>query len=233
MRTLAPALASPFCRFALAAGSQPGMTPLMLTTLYLVRHAQSLPLANQAEADWALSPTGEAQAEGLAPVLATLGVTHLYSSPYRRCRDTLAPFARLAGLEVRPHPGLRERRIAGQWQTDFREVWQRSWEDFSFALEGGECSWTCRTRIAAAVEELVAKHPGETLALGSHGNAIALFLHFVESSFGRREASAIRTPEIVRVTHRQDRYAWDRTFSAGEAFEALATDFRLTPGIVA
>lgn len=205
----------------------------MTTTLYLVRHAQSLPSMHQPEPDWTLSSTGEAQAAGMVPVLAALGITRIYSSPYRRCVATLAPFAKHRGVEVAVHEGLRERRIAGQWVSDFREIWQRSWEDFSFALEGGECSWTCRARIAAAVAELVGRHPGETLALGSHGNAIALFLHFVEPAFGVHDASAIRTPEIVQVTHQNGRYRWHRDFRAGDAFEALATDFRLTPGIVA
>lgn len=188
---------------------------------------------HQPEPDWRLSTTGVAQAAGLLPVLASLGITRIYCSPYRRCLDTLAPFAEAQGLEIVAHEGLRERRIAGQWVPDFREVWQRSWADFSFALEGGECSWTCRERIAAAVDEIVRRHPGETLALGSHGNAIALFLHYVEPAFGRADASAIRTPEIVKVIHQNGRYRWQRDFHPGEAFDALATDFRLTPGIVA
>ena len=77
------------------------------------------------------------------------------------------------------------------------------------------------------------RHRGETVALGSHGNAIGLFLHYVDASFGIEQASALRTPEIVKVVHRGATFAHDRSFAAGEAFERLATDFRLTPGIVA
>ena len=205
----------------------------MATTLYLVRHAQSLPLAEQPESDWRLSPTGEAQAGGLVPILAGLGVRRVYSSPYHRCRETLAPFSAAHGIELVPHEGLRERRIATQWMADFRDVWRRSWEDFSFALDGGESSWTCRERIAAAVGEIARRHPDETLALGSHGNAIGLFMHYVDPAFGIKEASELRTPEILKVVHANGRLSWEKTFCAGEAFEQLATDFRLTPGIVA
>jgi 2,3-bisphosphoglycerate-dependent phosphoglycerate mutase len=204
-----------------------------MTTLYLVRHAQSVPLMQQPEPEWRLSSIGTAQADGLVPVLTALGITRIYTSPYQRCRDTLAPFATARGLELQVHDGLRERRIAGQWVTDLRDVWQRSWADFSYTLDGGECSWTCRARIAAAVDEIVARHPGETIALGSHGAAIALFLHFVDATFGIRDASAIRTPELVKVTHRNGGYTWHRDFAPGAAFDALATDFRQTPGIVA
>lgn len=204
-----------------------------MTTLYLIRHAQSRPLAHQPEREWRLSEVGTEQARGLVGVLGRLGVQRIYTSPYQRSRDTLSPFAAAHGLEVTLHEGLRERRIAGQWLADFREVWQRSWADFSHALEGGENSWTCRSRIADAVGAIARQHPGETIALGSHGNAIALFLHYVDATYGIEQASALRTPEIVKVVHRDDGFTWEKTFSAGAEFERLATDFRLTPGIVA
>ena len=204
-----------------------------MTTLYLVRHAQAHPQTDQPEPDWPLSAVGAEQARGLVPILQRLGVQRLYTSPYLRCRDTLAPFAAASGLECTPHAGLRERRIAPQWQRDFREVWRRSWEDFAYAFPGGEDSWTCRTRITAAVTEIAARHPGETLALGSHGNAIGLFLHSVEATVGEADASALRTPEIVKIEQRNGHLVWDRTFRAGNDFDRLATDFRATPNVVA
>ena len=204
-----------------------------MTTLYLIRHAQSQPRPEVPESDWPLSAVGEEQARGMVAVLRPLGIQRIYSSPFRRCRDTLAPFAQAAGLELALHEGLRERRIAGQWVADFREVWWRSWADFEFALPGGETSAACRARIAAAVEEIVTRHPGATHAVGSHGNAIALFMHYVDSTVGMKEASAVRTPEIVKIVHRDGEFAWERAFSAGGEFDRLATDFRQTPGVVA
>jgi 2,3-bisphosphoglycerate-dependent phosphoglycerate mutase len=203
------------------------------TTIFLVRHAQSLPLPDQPEPDWVLSAVGENQARGLAAILAGLGVRHAYTSPYVRCRQTLTPFAASAGIELLVHEGLRERRIAGRWLPDFRDVWRQSWADFSYALEGGESSWTCRARIAAALQEIAVRHAGETIAAASHGNAIGLFLHAVDASFGIEAASALRTPEIVKVVHAGGEFRWDKSFRAGDAFDALATDFRLTPGVIA
>jgi 2,3-bisphosphoglycerate-dependent phosphoglycerate mutase len=204
-----------------------------LTTLYLIRHAQSLPHPAQAEPDWPLSALGEDQARGLVAALQSLGIRRLYSSPYRRCRDTLAPFAGAAGLTVTIDAGLRERRIAAVWISDFRDVWRRSWGDFSYALEGGESSWTCRERITAAAEAIIARHPGETIGLGSHGNAIGLFMNYVDPAFGLPESTRIRTPEILKVVQHGGKLSWDRAFSAGAAFDELATDFRATPGVIA
>jgi 2,3-bisphosphoglycerate-dependent phosphoglycerate mutase len=167
------------------------------------------------------------------PVLRALGIQRLYCSPYHRCRATLAPFAKEAKIDVILDPGLRERRIAAVWIGDFRDIWRRSWEDFSYALEGGESSLVCRARIAAAVEAIVARHPGGTIGLGSHGNAIGLFMNYVDPAFGLAEASRLRTPEVLKVVHRDGRFSWDRSFSAGEMFDQLATDFRATPGVVA
>jgi len=204
-----------------------------MTTLYLIRHAQALPLPGQDEPDWALSPVGERQARALVPVLAGLGLQRLYCSPYRRCRDTLAPYARHAGIDVAVDDGLRERRIAGAWLNDFRDFWRRSWADFAYALDGGESSQLCRDRIAAAVTRIAARHPSETIGLGSHGNSIGLFMNFVDPAFGVREASDIRTPDILKVVQAGDGFTWQRDFAAGPEFDELATDFRETPGFLA
>ena len=204
-----------------------------MTTIYLIRHAQALPLPEQDEPGWALSPLGESQARALIAVLGPLGIRRLYCSPYRRCRATLAPFAEQAEIEIVLDPGLRERRIAAVWMSDFRDVWRRSWADFSYALEGGESSLVCRARIAAAVEAIVTRHAGEIIGLGSHGNAIGLFMNYVDPAFGLAEATCLRTPEVVKVLHHDGKFSWDRSFSAGEMFDGLATDFRATPGVVA
>lgn len=185
------------------------------------------------EPEWALSERGEQQADALVPILAALGIEHVYSSPFRRCRDTLRPFAERTGVPLTIHPGLRERCLSSQWLGDFREVWERSWADFSFALEGGESSRTCRDRIAAAVADIVASAPGRTLALGSHGYSIGLLLTTLDPTYGIREAGTLRTPEIIKLVHEGDVLQWDRDFSLGAAFDQIATHFRLTPGIVA
>ena len=55
-----------------------------VTTLILVRHAQSAPDPALPERDWPLSELGRRQAADLAPVLQALGVDALASSPYIR-----------------------------------------------------------------------------------------------------------------------------------------------------
>lgn len=65
-------------------------------TIYLVRHAEK-----QADSpDPGLTPAGEARALALAERLSEAGLAAIYSSPYRRTRDTAAPVAARTGLSV-------------------------------------------------------------------------------------------------------------------------------------
>lgn len=55
-----------------------------------------------------LTPGGKKQARALIPLLAAVGVTQLASSPWRRCSDTLAPYAAATGVATEPIAALTE-----------------------------------------------------------------------------------------------------------------------------
>jgi len=67
------------------------------TVVIIVRHAEK---GADDPKDPSLTEVGEKRAEDLARMLAAAGVTHLYSSEYRRCRDTLVPLASRIGKKV-------------------------------------------------------------------------------------------------------------------------------------
>ena len=66
------------------------------TTVIVVRHAEKL----DASSDPALSPAGTARAEALATALANAGVTAIYTSQFRRTRDTAQPLATRLNVPV-------------------------------------------------------------------------------------------------------------------------------------
>ncbi len=66
-------------------------------TVFLVRHAEK---ATDDPQDPNLSGAGKQRAQALARMLEHAGVTHLFSSAYRRTRQTLAPLAKLSDNEV-------------------------------------------------------------------------------------------------------------------------------------
>jgi 2,3-bisphosphoglycerate-dependent phosphoglycerate mutase len=189
---------------------------------YLVRHAESRPSADVPDADWPLSARGREQARRLAEVLADLGIEEVHCSPYLRCRETIAPFVAAAGLPLREHRDLRERRLAPGLIDDFAEHWRRSWEDFHYALPGCESAHAAQQRVHAAVLAICARSAARVLAISSHGNALALLLHRLDPRFHVERAAAMRNPELYRVIHRAGELRWDEGFRA-PALDAFAT----------
>jgi TonB family protein len=68
-----------------------------LTTVILVRHAEK---AAAPANDPALTAAGRQRAQNLARMLANAGVTAIYTTPYTRTRDTVAPLA--SAVHVQP-----------------------------------------------------------------------------------------------------------------------------------
>ncbi len=80
-----------------ALGQEAGEELTKPTTVFLLRHAEK---GTDDARDPELSETGTLRAESLALLLEHAGVTHLYASEFRRTQATLAPLAKLFGLEV-------------------------------------------------------------------------------------------------------------------------------------
>ena len=174
----------------------------MRTEIVLIRHASSAPDPAVPEPDWPLSADGVAQARDLAqdPSLST--VTRIFTSPFLRARDTVAPLAARLDLPVRVHEDLRERCLSPRRLDDWSTQLERSWRDFDHALPGGESSRQCQARVTAALHEIVAEAEGHRIALASHGNAISLFLHGLDGRFGFEDWAAMRNPDLFEVEWR-------------------------------
>ena len=169
-----------------------------MTTLILVRHAQSAPDPALPERDWPLSEPGAAQAAALAPVLAELGVDALASSPYLRAIETLRPYADAAGLEIAVDEDLRERALGG-WMPNLADVEaavRRMHADLDFQLEGGESGRACVARFEAALARVVAANPGRTIAVGSHGGVLGHLISRQGAQLPENFWRRIRNPHI-------------------------------------
>lgn len=87
-----------------------------LTTwpLAIMRHAKARPRARWSDDDWLrpLDARGREQAEDLVPLLAAYGIERLVSSPSTRAADTLAPYAKALGAEMKLKKGLSEEGFA-------------------------------------------------------------------------------------------------------------------------
>ena len=180
--------------------------------IYLIRHAQSAPSADTDNADWPLSVRGQEQAARLADLLLPLGIEELYSSPYTRCQQTIAPFVERTGLPVTMVDDLREMTIVSGFVDDFDAAWRGVWEDFDFRRPGCESSNDAQRRFVAAVEAAAAESVGRTIGISAHGMVIGLFLHCLDPSFGRVETEALTNPDVLRIVVADGRFTWDRDF---------------------
>jgi 2,3-bisphosphoglycerate-dependent phosphoglycerate mutase len=182
------------------------------TEILLVRHAESEPSKDIPEADWPLSPAGTQQAQRLAEVLKQLKIDAIFSSPYVRAKNTVEPYAQLVGLSVRVAAELRERKLTEGNRDDWQVILQKSWSDFSFALPHCESSYDCQRRVHDYLAKLAAHHRGQTLLVCSHGNAIALYLHGIDDSFGFEVWAAMRNPDLFRITYAAGKPLWNNSF---------------------
>ncbi|RME88118.1 MAG: alpha-ribazole phosphatase [Anaerolineae bacterium] len=161
-----------------------------MTRLYLIRHGETdwnVEGRWQGQANVPLNARGRAQAARLAQALKDVPFDAVYSSDLARARETAEALARLKGLPVHEDPRLREIH-QGEWQgmlvteiqARYAERFERRKSDpLRVAPPGGETVAKVRERVVRALEEILAKHPGGTVAVVSHGFALAVALaHF-------------------------------------------------------
>jgi broad specificity phosphatase PhoE len=156
-----------------------------MTHLILIRHGETdwnVEGRWQGHADVPLNERGRAQAEELAESLAGDRIGAIYASDLLRTVETAGPLARSQGLEIRIDPRLREI-DQGEWQgLLIDEIQTRYAEEFRLRREnplevappGGETALQVQERVLAAVQDILAAHPGGTVAIVSHGFALAV-----------------------------------------------------------
>lgn len=160
-------------------------SPARPTRIVLIRHGETdwnVEGRYQGQADPPLNARGREQAHKLARELAKTGIDVIYSSPLRRAWETAEIVARVLGVPLHPEPRLMEIH-QGEWQGRLRseiaarypELFRR-WltEPWEVTPPGGEHLRDVQRRVYAAVDEILARHRGQTIALVTHRIPIAL-----------------------------------------------------------
>jgi len=134
----------------------------------------------QGQLDIPLNATGQWQVHRLALAVADEGIDAVYSSDLLRAFETAQSVARGCGQPIVTDVGLRERGFGIFEGLSYAEINQRwpeqaeRWRkrDPDFGAEGGETLRDFSTRSLATVERLAALHPGQTIAVVSHGGVM-------------------------------------------------------------
>ncbi|MBQ5782791.1 MAG: histidine phosphatase family protein [Oscillospiraceae bacterium] len=148
-----------------------------MTTLYFIRHAEPN-YDNPDDMTRELTENGLRDRYKAKDFLADCGIDLVLSSPYKRSVDTVRPIADAIGQqEIETYYDLRERTVCDEWLYCFDDYAKNQWSDFSYKLEGGECLGEVQARNVAAINEILKKYGGRTIAIGSHGTALSTIIH--------------------------------------------------------
>ncbi len=153
------------------------------TTLYLVRHGESLGNAKRiflGHTDWDLSPRGKEQAAAFAKGTAALSIDAFYSSDLMRAMNTVKAAAEMRHLPLNTRKDLREI-YAGVWEEMLFDEIAEKYPDEMFVWRnnigfscpvGGESVEALQKRALAAFSAIAEENEGKTVCIGTHATTI-------------------------------------------------------------
>ena len=186
------------------------------TTLILLRHGETeWNLTGRwqgQDANTLLTERGREQAQVVARRLRSYPIEAIYSSDLSRAFETAQIVGDMLGLEPLPEPGLRESDIGAWTGLTWEDITARFPEQVAamFAGEdvrrgGGETYAELHERLRAAVDAIIARHPGQTVLVVTHGAALrSLVAHVLGASLTQLHRIAIggnTALSIVQVDH--------------------------------
>lgn len=158
-----------------------------MTRVILVRHGQTMwnvAMKYQGHTDIALTEKGLEQAGLVAHRLKEEDISTVYASDLSRAYITAEKIAGQFGLPVIAVPELREISF-GDWEgltyTNINSGWPEVMAKLfahpdSVQIPGGESFRVLKARAGTAIKRIVRNHPGETVAVVSHGGTIRTLL---------------------------------------------------------
>jgi 2,3-bisphosphoglycerate-dependent phosphoglycerate mutase len=165
-----------------------------MTVFYLIRHAYAVWAPDEQRP---LSSKRHEDARRVVELLYDLPITRIFSSPYQRARQTVAPLAIRLGLPVLIEPDLRERKLGDETIVgDFFIAMKRTWQDPSFAYPGGETNAVAQLRGVVVLLRFLERYPGGHLVLSTHGNLMALVLKHFDPGIDYIFWKAMTMPDI-------------------------------------
>jgi 2,3-bisphosphoglycerate-dependent phosphoglycerate mutase len=185
------------------------------TTIYLLRHAQTIPSNDIPRAEWTLSSTGKEQAEQLVERVLPLAIDVVYSSPLRRAVETVVPFAGRLGLTIQTERAFSEQNACTSYMppAEFQTLIAKYWQDVDFAMEGAESLSECQKRMMAGIREVEKANKGKNILISSHGEAIGALLKAFDSQYGYDDWARMNMPDVFKLVFSPDGAAqWDSDY---------------------
>ncbi len=147
-----------------------------------------------------LSKRGYQDAGRVADILARYPISHIFSSPYKRARQTIEPLSLELGLFIYEIFNLRERHLSKNPVKDFNSAVEATWLDLTFAYPGGESNAQAQQRGVAVIQQLNLQYQEEHIVLSTHGNLLALILNHFDPACNFVFWKSLTMPDIYRLS---------------------------------
>jgi broad specificity phosphatase PhoE len=148
-------------------------------TLILIRHSQSQPEPKRPASQWPLTKAGRQRCIALAERLATYAPDVIVTSREHKASTTGALVAAQLALPAIVADGLHEhQREHVGWLSNpaFEQAVVAFFTRPDDLVFGEETAGQAGARFDAAVRDVLAAHPGQTVAIVSHGTVMTLFV---------------------------------------------------------
>ncbi len=144
----------------------------MNTTLYFVRHAESDHTVRDAKTR-PLTEKGLKDAEKLTEFFKDTPVARIFSSPYLRAVQTVAPLSRTRNLPFETDNRMREWMGGRPFPHEiFENRMREMFEDETSTNGGAESLKALKKRTQEFIMHLLTRFPGETIVIGTHALAM-------------------------------------------------------------
>ena len=177
-----------------------------MTTVYLIRHGEAEGNRYRrchGQYDSTITDNGYRQIAALAKRMAGVPIDAAYASDLTRTQTTALAVTRTHALDLRLDPRLREVGV-GVWEDrtwtwlgkfDTERLVAFNSDAQRWAVEGGETMAQVRDRMLAALRDIIAAHPDQSVAIVSHGMALRALIGTLDG---------LTLPEIDKTGHAEN-----------------------------
>ena len=175
-----------------------------MTNVYLVRHAE-------AERDFEtvirpLTKKGLTDSEKVKNYLCDKNINVVISSDYRRCIETLSDFSNTIKIKIEKDIRFRERKRNSSFHLtddDFKSLMGSLFADFDYIPESGEENLNeLQDRSTFALKEILKKHNGKNIVIGTHISTMYAIMNKYDSIYGFCNFcdNFSKTPWVVKMS---------------------------------
>ncbi|WP_078544889.1 histidine phosphatase family protein [Litchfieldia alkalitelluris] len=169
-----------------------------MTNLYFVRHAHSTYTPDELRRP--LSEKGFFDATKATELLKSEEIDIVVSSPYARAVQTVEGITEYIGKEIEIIEGFKERVLTTVPAEDFNFAITKVWEDYNFSWEGGESNYVAQDRGVKSTYQLLEKHQGKNVVIGTHGNMMVLIMNFFDHHYNFSFWKNLDMPDIYKLS---------------------------------